>query len=149
MVRLAEIEGKMNENGCIEIPAIVLEQTGIRIGDNIKLIYMADVESLQNESKEFVLLRKEQETAKELMKEQPVAFQIPLELLEDAGIPLDADLDIVCREQKIIILPAEDVSEIKVPDELLTLCSDLGISEDKVKIILKAAEEETDETSGL
>ena len=149
MVRLAEIEGKMNENGCIEIPAIVLEQTGIRIGDSIKLIYMADVESLQNESKEFVLLRKEQETAKELMKEQPVAFQIPLELLEDAGIPLDADLDIVCREQKIIILPAEDVSEIKVPDELLTLCSDLGISEDKVKIILKAAEEETDETSGL
>lgn len=149
MVRLAEIEGKMNENGCIEIPAIVLEQTGIRIGDSIKLIYMADVESLQNESKEFVLLRKEQETAKELMKEQPVAFQIPLELLEDAGIPLDADLDIVCREQKIIILPAEDVSEIKVPDELLTLCSDLGISEDKVKIILKAAEEETDEKSGL
>ena len=149
MVRLVEIEGKMNENGCIEIPAIVLEQTGIRIGDSIKLIYMADVESLQNESKEFVLLRKEQETAKELMKEQPVAFQIPLELLEDAGIPLDADLDIVCREQKIIILPAEDVSEIKVPDELLTLCSDLGISEDKVKIILKAAEEETDEKSGL
>lgn len=149
MVRLAEIEGKMNENGCIEIPAIVLEQTGIRIGDSIKLIYMADVESLQNESKEFVLLRKEQEMAKELMKEQTVAFQIPLELLEDAGIPLDADLDIVCREQKIIILPAEDVSEIKVPDELLTLCSDLGISEDKVKIILKAAEEETDEKSGL
>ena len=149
MVRLVEIEGKMNENGCIEIPAIVLEQTGIRIGDSIKLIYMADVESLQNESKEFVLLRKEQEMAKELMKEQPVAFQIPLELLEDAGIPLDADLDIVCREQKIIILPAEDVSEIKVPDELLTLCSDLGISEDKVKIILKAAEEETDEKSGL
>ena len=29
MLQLVEMEGKMTENGCIEIPAVVLEQAGI------------------------------------------------------------------------------------------------------------------------
>ena len=33
MLQLVEMEGKMTENGCIEIPAVVLEQAGICTGD--------------------------------------------------------------------------------------------------------------------
>lgn len=91
MIRLVEIEGKMNENGCIEVPTVVLEQTGIRSGETVKLIYMAGKESLENEAKEFLLVREGQ----------------------DAGIPMDADLDIVCQEQKIIILPAETAADVE------------------------------------
>lgn len=51
--------------------------------------------------------------AEELAKEEEITFQIPQELLKDAGIPMDADLDIVCQEQKIIILPAETAADVE------------------------------------
>lgn len=143
MIQLVEMEGKMNENGCIEVPAAVLEQAGIRGGEVVKLIYMAEKESLKNETKEFLLVRAGQDVAGELAREEEIAFQIPQELLKDAGIPMDADLDIVCQEQKIIILPAEQTEEVELPEELLALCSELGISKEKVKIVLRATEEDT------
>lgn len=142
MLQLVEMEGKVNEKGCIEIPAVVFAQTGILTGESVKLIYMAEEEGLKNESKEFLLVRAGQNTEEELCREQNIAFAIPQELLADAGIPLDADLDIVCREQKIIILPAQETAEVQVPEELLSLCKELGISEDKVQIILRSEEEE-------
>lgn len=148
MLHLVEMEGKINEKGCIEIPVIVMEQTGIRTGDSVKLIYMAEEEELKNESREFMLVRADQKTEEELMKEQSLSFQIPQELLMDAGIPLDADVDIICQNQKIIIVPAESIPEMAIPPELLSLCHELGVSEDKVRIILKA-EEEPDEEAGL
>ena len=127
MLQLVEMEGKMTENGCIEIPAVVLEQAGICTGDTVKLVYMAE----------------------ELAKEENIAFQIPEELLRDAGIPMDADLDIVCQEGRIIILPSELVQGTEVPEDLLASCRELGITEDKVNIILRTTEEGTDEKTGV
>lgn len=145
MLQLVEMEGKMTENGCIEIPAVVLEQAGICTGDTVKLVYMAEDGELKNTAKEFLLARAGQDVAEELAKEENIAFQIPEELLRDAGIPMDADLDIVCQEGRIIILPSELVQGTKVPEELLAICRELGITEDKVNIILRTTEEGTDE----
>ena len=144
MLQLVEMEGKMTENGCIEIPAVVLEQAGICTGDTVKLVYMAEDGELKNTAKEFLLARAGQDVAEELAKEENIAFQIPEELLRDAGIPMDADLDIVCQEGRIIILPSERVQE-----ELLAICRELGITEDKVNIILRTTEEGTDEKTGV
>ena len=119
MLQLVEMEGKMTENGCIEIPAVVLEQAGICTGDTVKLVYMAEDGELKNTAKEFLLARAGQDVAEELAKEENIAFQIPEELLRDAGIPMDADLDIVCQEGRIIILPSELVQGTEVPEELL------------------------------
>lgn len=154
MLQLVEMEGKMTENGCIEIPAVVLEQAGICTGDTVKLVYMAEDGELKNTAKEFLLARAGQDVAEELAKEENIAFQIPEELLRDAGIPMDADLDIVCQEGRIIILPSElvqgtKVPETKVPEELLAICRELGITEDKVNIILRTTEEGTDEKTGV
>ena len=121
MLQLVEMEGKMTENGCIEIPAVVLEQAGICTGDTVKLVYMAEDGELKNTAKEFLLARAGQDVAEELAKEENIAFQIPEELLRDAGIPMDADLDIVCQEGRIIILPSELVQGTKVPEELLAI----------------------------
>jgi antitoxin component of MazEF toxin-antitoxin module len=138
MVQFVEMEGKMNRNGCIEVPAAVLEQAGIDTGEAVKLFYMADRESLKNESREFMIFRADEgETA----GKQEISFQIPQELLKDAGIPLGADLDIVCQNQKIIIMPEQISGEVEVPEELLALCGELGISKDKVRIILRTTEE--------
>ena len=38
MLQLVEMEGKMTENGCIEIPAVVLEQAGICTGDTVNCL---------------------------------------------------------------------------------------------------------------
>ena len=132
MLQLVEMEGKMTENGCIEIPAVVLEQAGICTGDTVKLVYMAEDGELKNTAKEFLLARAGLDVAEELAKEENIAFQIPEELLRDAGIPMDADLDIVCQEGRIIILPSELVQGTEVPEELLAICRELGITEDKV-----------------
>ena len=136
MLQLVEMEGKMTENGCIEIPAVVLEQAGICTGDTVKLVYMAEDGELKNTAKEFLLARAGQDVAEELAKEENIAFQIPEELLRDAGIPMDADLDIVCQGTE-------------VPEELLAICRELGITEDKVNIILRTTEEGTDEKTGV
>ena len=81
MLQLVEMEGKMTENGCIEIPAVVLEQAGICTGDTVKLVYMAEDGELKNTAKEFLLARAGQDVAEELAKEENIAFQIPEELL--------------------------------------------------------------------
>ena len=112
MLQLVEMEGKMTENGCIEIPAVVLEQAGICTGDTVKLVYMAEDGELKNTAKEFLL-------------------------------------DIVCQEGRSIILPSELVQGTEVPEELLAICRELGITEDKVNIILRTTEEGTDEKTGV
>ena len=84
MLQLVEMEGKMTENGCIEIPAVVLEQAGICTGDTVKLVYMAEDGELKNTAKEFLLARAGQDVAEELAKEENIAFQIPEELLRDS-----------------------------------------------------------------
>lgn len=139
MIQLVEMEGKMNGEGCIEVPAVVLGQAGICAGETVKLFYMAEKDSLKNESKEFLIFRADE--GGDLAGQKEILFQIPQELLKDAGISMDADLDIVCQDQKIIIMPDQTADRVEIPKELLALCGELGISEDKVKIILRTTEE--------
>lgn len=151
MLKLVELELYINENGFIELPMQVLEQMEIHTGEAIRLVYMAEgEEDLVNPSKEFLLTRKDRDVFHELAKEEAVDFKIPSELLADAGIPMGADLEIVCMDKKILIHQAEEVSvEEVIPPELLAIFEELGISSDKVQIVLKSAEEDTDEQANL
>ena len=148
MLQLVEMEGRVTENGCIEIPMTVLDRTGICTGDAIKLIYMAEEEEVKSASKEFLLVRNDQDVVEELAREQRVSLQIPEELLQDAGISMDADLDIVCQNGRIVIFSAELLKETEIPEEVMEICNELGISEDKVKIILNTTEGGSDEKTG-
>ena len=141
MLQLVEMEGRVTENGCIEIPMTVLDQTGICTGDAIKLIYMAEEEEVKSAAKEFLLVRNDQDVVEELAREQRVSLQIPEELLQDAGISMDADLDIVCQNGRIVIFSSELLKEMEIPEEVMEICNELGISEDKVKIILNTTEQ--------
>lgn len=148
MLQLVEMEGRVTENGCIEIPMTVLDQAGICTGDAIKLIYMAEEEEVKSAAKEFLLVKNDQDVVEELAREQRVSLQIPEELLQDAGIPMDADLDIVCQNGRIVIFSSELLKETEIPEEVMEICNELGISEDKVKIILNTTEGEPDEKTG-
>ncbi len=143
MFQLVEITGILNERGCIEIPIVLLAQTGIQTGEEVKLVYLAAGEgAYRNESKEFLLARAGENPVEELLKEENIELRLPPELLADAGIPMNADLDIVCLDRKIVILPTEDVEEQAVPKELLDICGELGIPKENVNIVLRVAEEE-------
>ena len=148
MLQLVEMEGRVTENGCIEIPMTVLDQAGICTGDAIKLIYMAEEEEVKSAAKEFLLVKNDQDVVEELAREQRVSLQIPEELLQDAGIPMDADLDIVCQNGRIVIFSSELLKETVIPEEVMEICNELGISEDKVKIILNTTEGGSDEKTG-
>jgi len=149
MVQLVEMTGILNEKGCIEIPIVLLAQTGIRTGDEVNLVYIAAGEKdYRNESREFIL-KKAGEDPMEKLKSGEAELKLPPQLLADAHIPVDADLDIVCRDRKIVIMPAEDEESEEIPKELLDICEDLGIPREKVNIILRVTEEEADEKAGV
>lgn len=149
MVQLVEITGVLNEKGCIEIPILLLAQTGIHTGEEVNLIYLAAGEKdYRNESREFLLKRTGENPLEELLSGD-VELKLPPQLLADAGIPIDADLDIVCLDRKIVILPTEDVQSEEVPKELLDICTELGIPREKVNIVLRMTEEGRDEKAGV
>lgn len=144
MVQLVEITGVLNEKGCIEIPIVLLAQTGIHTGEEVNLIYLAAGEKdYRNESREFMLKRAEEDPLEELQSGE-TELKLPPQLLADAHIPLDADLD-----RKIVILPTEDVESEDVPKELLDICAELGIPKEKVNIVLRMTEEGSDEKAGV
>ena len=120
MVQLVEITGVLNEKGCIEIPIVLLTQTGIHTGEEVNLIYLAAGEKdYRNESREFMLKR---------------AGENPLEELQSGETE---------------ILPTEDVGSEDVPKELLDICAELGIPREKVNIVLRMTEEGSDEKAGV
>ena len=88
------------------------------------------------------MLKRAEEDPLEELQSGETELKLPPQLLADAHIPLDADLDIVCLDRKIVILPTEDVESENVPKELLDICADLGIPREKVNIVLRMTEEE-------
>ena len=84
----------------------------------------------------------------EASEKEKVEFRLPLEVLADAHIPADADLDVLCIDKKIVILPAEDADTEEIPQELVDIFKELGIPKEKVHVVLHA-EEGTDEKADL
>ena len=99
----------------------------------------------KNESKEFLLVRAGENPAGELMKEENVELRLPPELLADAKIPMDADLDIVCTDRKIVILPHRRWWQEKCRRNFLVSVKNLESRRKKVNIVLRMTEEGRDE----
>ena len=145
MLQLVEMTGKVNEKGCIEIPVAALIQMGIVTGQEINLIYISEEGSLLNPSREFILSKANENPLGSLLKDENVEFRLPPELLSDANIPLDADVDIICTDRKIVIVPSEDVDEPELPEELMGIFTELGIPKEKVNVVLHVMEDEMHE----
>ena len=142
MLQLVEMIGRMNEKGCIEVPVVLMEQTGIRTEDEVRLLYIAAGENdFRNEAKEFLISREDNDPGEKILNDTNVELKLPPELFKDANIPMDANLDIVCMDKKIVILPADDPEMEIVPPELMEIFDELGIPKDKVSVILRAMEE--------
>lgn len=120
---------QVEADGTIHIPERIRKLLGLEIGDEVVAAVLPGRK--RGEGRNRFQLSQIQENG-----EEPLL--IPTELLEDAGIPANSDLEVVCLPGKLIIF-AEDGDDI--PKELEDLFTELGISEEKVRAILYTEEE--------
>ena len=78
--------------GNIKIPAAVLSEMGLAPGDHVRAAYLTP-DGITNPYCEFMLLP---EFADEAALVDDDAIRIPAQLMAQANIPADADLQITC-----------------------------------------------------
>lgn len=62
-------------------------------------------------------------------------LNLPGELLEDAGISADSDLEIICGDGAIVILASDILN--RLPEELTEFFQELGIHPDTVREVMR------------
>ena len=82
--------------GALEIPAVVLREMGLHAGDPVRVAYLT--QDGQNTFREFLLSANPLD---ELTNEDQI--KVPDRILEDANLPADADLQILCLNGCIVI----------------------------------------------
>ena len=98
--------------GALEIPAVVLREMGLHAGDPVRVAYLT--QDGQNTFREFLLSANPLD---ELTNEDQI--KVPDRILEDANIPADADLQILCLDGCIVI------------------CQDSALSSDELDAVLE------------
>ena len=110
---ISELTFTVDRRGSIKIPASVLEKMGLFSGDHIRMAYLTQDGSV-NTFREFLLLP---DTIEEAETAGNDVIQIPAQLMEQANIPSDADLQIACLDGALVIfrdagLRSEDLQPI-------------------------------------
>ncbi len=124
-----EIESILDKEGKLAIPAQLLDELGLVLGDTVKLAYIRKSPNhfINNE---FLI------APSGIAEYEESEILLPHELLEAASISFDSDIEIVCTEGAIVIMEA-DLLDI-IPDELCQLFGELGISPETVRSVIKS-----------
>ena len=70
------------------------------------------------------------------LKDRPCDdLNVPVELLEAAGIPEGSDLDVICIDGAVVIMEADILDNL--PEDLRELFDDLGINPDTVREVMR------------
>lgn len=112
IMTLCEITFWISDRGELLIPAETIADMGLKPGDPIHVAYLSS-DGASNEFREFLLTQ----NGMEQIGEDISSIQIPLQLLEQANIPSDADVQIMCLDGMLLIcrsasLDLEDMKEI-------------------------------------
>lgn len=134
---LREIFLETNENGVLLVNDHILSQMGIGKNEQIYIAYLCPSNTeIVNEFREFILTKDGLEKIqREMELEEEISLTIPNGLMIDAGIPLEADLDVICKKGLIVIQPAK-ADEI-LPKEVLEACNEVGIEPEWFRIMLQ------------
>lgn len=111
-MKIVELTCQVNKSGRIIIPTDVISDMMLKPGDTVHVAYISK-DGKSNDYSEFLL----SETGIEELVDEESSFPIPTQLLEQANIPLDSDVQIVCFDGLIVIckvasLELEDLKEI-------------------------------------
>lgn len=146
-MKIIKMKSEVDKNGQIVLPAEAVGNAGLKPGDEICFTMMVQEEV--NQHRPLVLLTFEGvdiavslcELQKDDKKFSPDyefpedELHIPQELLESAAIPLDSDLDVICAEGAIVIVPSDILD--RLPNELRGLFEDLGIDPSTVREVMR------------
>lgn len=134
---LREIFLATNENGELLVNDHILSQMGIGKNEQIYIAYLCPSNTeIANEFREFILTKDGVEKIqRETEMEEEVSLTIPNELMINAGIPLEADLDVICKKG-LIVIQATKADEI-LPKEVLEACNEVGIEPEQFRVMLQ------------
>lgn len=96
-MRISESTFTVGNSGALKIPSSILCEMGLFPGDHVRVAYLTN-DDRQNSFREFLL---SPDPLDELSDEQQ--FRVPSHILEDANIPADSDLQILCLDGCIVI----------------------------------------------
>ena len=134
---LREIFLETNENGVLLVNDHILSQMGIGKNEQIYIAYLCPSDTeIVNKFREFILTKDGLEKIqREMELEEEISLTIPNGLMIDAGIPLEADLDVICKKG-LIVIQAAKADEI-LPKEVLEACNEVGIEPEQFRIMLQ------------
>lgn len=136
-MKIVETKGKIAEDGSIILQPGVLENMCVEAGDTVSLAYLTHypVKAINSYGEFFISKNGIDRLEEPVESPEQAELQIPHALLEAAGLPLEGDLDIQCVSGAIIIGSRDPLDT--VPEPLMKLFKDLGISDDVVRSVLE------------
>lgn len=141
-MKMIEMKFAVDNKGCLIFSEETVNAAGLKPGDEVYVTLTVSEE--ENYPYPMILITTEplditvhnaQEMDEEEEPEEEDDLTLPYSLLEDANIPLDSDLDIICGDSKIKIRPTDPMD--RLPDELRGLFDNLGIHPDTVREVMK------------
>ena len=97
-MNISELTFTVDRHGSVKLPAPVLEEMGLYPGDHVRVAYLTP-DGVSNTFREFMLLSDPTGDA----GPEEGRLLLPALLMDRAGIPSDADLQIVCLSGGILI----------------------------------------------
>jgi hypothetical protein len=130
-MKLMEIQCIVDTNGQLVIPEQFTRDMGIAPGDIVMITNVINTGSDMNTDKDLVLTR--DTIAVDVKWDNEMT--LPYRLLEEAEIPVQSELDIVCVEGAIVIMQTDILDSL--PDDLRGLFKDLGINPDTIREVMR------------
>lgn len=134
-MKIIEIKSVVDNKGRIVLPAEDIGTAGLKPGEEV-YVTMVPRETV---GPIFAIVPGGAGDAVPLLwqgdEEGEDEIQLPRGLLEEAGIPLDSDLNVICGDREILIRPSDPLESL--PDDLCGLFVNLGVSPDTVRGVMK------------
>ena len=133
-MNISELIFTVNQHGSVKLPAPVLKEMGLYPGDHVRVAYLTENGTF-NTFREFMLLPN--------TVDAPVAdgdsstIHIPAQLMEQASIAPDADIQIACLNGCIVIFRDDGLQ----PEELQAVLEGIQAVENLVSMLPDEAQQ--------
>lgn len=125
-MHIVELTFTVDKHGGMRFPASMLKEMGLLPGDHVRVAYLTQ-DGVENTFREF-MVSSDAANGSDVEGEM---IQIPARLMEQASIPMDADLQIVCLNGALVI------------------CRDMGLQPEELQAVLEGLQAAEDLTAAL
>lgn len=120
-MQISELMFTVDKHGGMKIPAFIMEKMGLAPGDHVRVAYLTQ-DGTANTFREFMLLPA---GIGESDLDEDSTIRIPVQLMQQAGISSDADLQIACLNGALVICQDTGIQ----PEELYSVLESLETAE--------------------